>query len=94
MTKRTNRIVSYNFENYSFISDKKSSEDILISHEELETLRLHYDEGKSQYASAKQMGISQSQFQRDLQNTLLKLTDALKNGKTIRIISRHKHIRS
>ena len=56
-----------------------------ISPEELETLRLRYIEGMSQIDAAKKMGISQSQYQRDLVKTLKKITEAFCNGDAINI---------
>ena len=60
-------------------------EEIVISHEELETLRLRYQKEMSQADAAEKMGISQSQYQRDLWSTHKKLTDALLNGKAIKL---------
>lgn len=56
-----------------------------ISYEELETIRLRYIEKLSQNDAAKEMGISQSQYQRDLYKTLEKITIALTNGYAINI---------
>jgi len=51
--------------------------EIIISDEELEVLRLRYIEKLDQTKSAEQMGISQSQYQRDLTFVLEKITKAL-----------------
>lgn len=59
--------------------------EVVVNPEELETLRLRYVEDLSQSEAAKKMGISQSQYQRDLVNTLEKITDALISGKAINI---------
>ena len=60
-------------------------EQIDVSKEELEVLRLRYIEKLNQTEASKQMGISQSQYQRDLEKVLKKITDALINGKAISI---------
>lgn len=60
-------------------------DEIALSHDELETLRLRYTEGLSQVEAAKKMGISQSQYQRDLWRAHEKVTEALISGKAIRI---------
>lgn len=58
---------------------------IEISKEELETMRLRFLENKTQAEAAKQMGISQSQYQRDLWEANRKVTEALINGSAIRL---------
>lgn len=60
-------------------------EEISLSHDELETLRLRYQEELSQADAAEQMGISQSQYQRDLWKAHKKITDALINGKAMKV---------
>ena len=63
-----------------------SSLDIIeISKEELEAMRLRFLENKTQDEAAKQMGISQSQYQRDLWEANKKITEALLEGRAIRI---------
>ncbi|RLC35178.1 hypothetical protein DRH14_01495 [Candidatus Shapirobacteria bacterium] len=59
--------------------------EIEISHEEIENLRLRFVEKLGQRQSAEKMGISQSQYQRDLVKILEKLTRALINGWAIKI---------
>lgn len=54
-----------------------------ISDEELEALRLQYIEGMKQIKAAKMMGISQSQFQRDVDKAIVKIARALIQGKAI-----------
>lgn len=56
------------------------------------TLRISYnqmreEEKLAQSEAAKKMGISQSQYQRDLWEVHVKLTEALASGKAIRICS-------
>ena len=58
-------------------------EDVIISIDELETLRLSNLENLSQSEAAKKMEIHQSTFQRTLTRARKKITDALVNGKTI-----------
>lgn len=56
-----------------------------ITNEELETLRLRYIENMDQEESAKRMGISQSQYQRDISSAMKKISKALIKGEAIRI---------
>lgn len=58
-------------------------DEVAITDEELETLRLRYIEKLTQKEAAKKMHISQSQYQRDLVNALESLTEALIKGKAI-----------
>lgn len=58
---------------------------VSISKDELEVLRLRYIEKKQQLEASEQMGISQSQYQRDMVKALEKIVDALIGGKAIRI---------
>lgn len=62
-------------------------DEVTLTYEELEALRLRYSENMRQSDAAKQMGISQSQYQRDLWESHRKITEALIGGKAIRIIS-------
>ncbi len=63
----------------------KDLEEVNITIDELETLRLSTLEKMKQENAAQTMQIHQSTFQRTLQRTLLKIADALVNGKSIRI---------
>jgi predicted DNA-binding protein (UPF0251 family) len=56
-----------------------------ITDEELEVLRLRYKEKLSQQDAATKMGISQSQYQRDLVSVLEKITDAFIEGKGLKV---------
>lgn len=56
-----------------------------IKDEELEALRLQFLSGLKQEDAARRMGISQSQFQRDVVNAIEKITRALIEGDAIRI---------
>lgn len=60
-------------------------EEVTISFEELETLRLRYLKNYPQEVASEQMNISQSQYQRDLRKVLEKITLALVNEYAIRI---------
>jgi uncharacterized protein len=60
--------------------------EVLITDEELEALNLSFVSGQEQKDAADKMGISQSQFQRDVNAALVKITNALTNGHSIRII--------
>jgi len=57
----------------------------VISDDELETIRLRYIEKLDQDEAAEKMGISQSQYQRDITSALEKITRALINGEAINI---------
>ena len=63
----------------------RTLETVEITKEDLETLRLRYQEKMDQNEASKSMGISQSQYQRDLTDALSKITDAMVNGKAIRV---------
>ncbi len=60
-------------------------EEVELTLDELETLRLSNIEKLSQEDSAKKMKIHQSTFQRTLSRAREKVTDALVNGKAIKI---------
>ena len=62
--------------------------EVNITDEELETLRLRYIEDIDQDQAAKMMGISQSQYQRDLTSVMQKIAEALINGYAISITKR------
>lgn len=59
--------------------------EVTITDEELETLRLRYIEKMDQNESAHRMGISQSQYQRDVTLVLEKITKALVGGYAINV---------
>ncbi len=91
MRRRFRRRIQYDFENIYFKPRNiplNELEEVEISDEELETLRLRYIERLDQEVSAKQMGISQSQYQRDITEALKKITEALIDGKAINIKKR------
>ena len=60
-------------------------EEVLISREELEALKLKDCDGLEQNRAAGKMSTSQSTFQRILFSARTKLADAVVNGKALRI---------
>ncbi len=60
-------------------------EEVGLSLEEAESLRLNDVLELEQHASAKRMGISQSTFQRILASARKKVADAIIHGKAVRI---------
>lgn len=60
-------------------------EEVELSVDELESLRLCDFQGVEQTDAAKQMGISQSTLQRTLSSARKKVAEALVNGKAIKI---------
>jgi predicted DNA-binding protein (UPF0251 family) len=60
-------------------------EEVELTIDELETMRLANIENFGQEKAAKKMGIHQSTFQRTLTRAREKITDALINGKAIKI---------
>jgi predicted DNA-binding protein (UPF0251 family) len=63
----------------------ESVDEVNITIDELEALRLSYLEKIKQNDAAMKMEVHQSTFQRMLQRTLEKISDALVNGKAIRV---------
>lgn len=59
--------------------------EINLSFEEIEALRLRFVENLSQANAAKKMGISQSQYQRDLWEANKKITEAIIEGKALKV---------
>lgn len=60
-------------------------EEVVLSVEEIEALRLRDLQGLEQEECAKEMNISRPTFQRVLANARTKVTDALVHGKAIRV---------
>lgn len=91
MRHRNRRCIGMNFDEIYFKPrgiPLKELQEVSVSDEELETLRLRYIEKMDQDESAIKMGISQSQYQRDLTLALEKITKALINGLAINIVKR------
>jgi len=63
----------------------RTLEEVIVKVEELEALRLANIEGLSQNDCAKKMNISQPTFHRMLECANKKISDAIVNGKAIRI---------
>ena len=64
-------------------------EEIIISIEEYEALKLADLQGKSQNEAAKRMGVSQPTFNRLLSSARKKISGAIVNGKAIKIEGGH-----
>lgn len=64
-------------------------ETVILEMEELEAIRLKDFQEKPQAESAEKMGISQPTFHRLLLNARKKISDALVNGKAIKIEGGH-----
>ena len=93
MRKRCRRRIAYNFKELYFKPrgiPLSQLIEVKITEDELETLRHRFIEKEDQHRSAKKMGISQSQYQRDITNTLEKITKALIEGYAIHIEKRKK----
>ena len=88
MRTKTKRTIGFDYDNIYYkpqgIPLSKLNE-VVVNPEELETLRLRYVQNFSQKEAAEKMGISQSQYQRDLVTTLKKITNALISGDAINI---------
>ena len=63
----------------------KNLEEVVLTHEEIEALRLKDVKELEQSKCAEEMGISQPTFFRVIKNARKKLSDAVVNGKAIRI---------
>lgn len=90
MRHRFRRRLNYNFRDIFFKPSgipMKDLKEVVITHDQLETLRLRYLKNLNQIEAAKKMGISQSQYQRDLWNANKKITEALINGDAIRLFA-------
>jgi predicted DNA-binding protein (UPF0251 family) len=64
-------------------------EEVVLTVDEFESLRLKDHEGMDQVEAAKKMGISQPTFQRTYESARKKVADALVNGKALRIEGGH-----
>lgn len=65
--------------------EKDHLEEVVLTVDELETMRLSFLESLSQTEAATRMDIHQSTFQRTLKRALVKITEALVYGKSVRI---------
>ncbi len=62
-----------------------SLEEVILTMDEIEALRLRYGQKLNQTKAAKKMKVSQSTFQRILTSACQKITEALTEGKALRI---------
>ena len=88
MRTKTKRKIGFDYDNIYYKPQGvplSGLNEVVVNPEELETLRLRYVENLSQNEAARKMGISQSQYQRDLVSTLKKITNALIFGDAINI---------
>jgi uncharacterized protein len=93
MRKRNRRRVRFDFNEIYFKPrgiPLSNLEEVRISDEELETLRLRYLEKLDQQKASEKMGISQSQYQRDISAVLEKISKALIEGNAISITKKGK----
>lgn len=88
MRRRFRRKINFDFKSLYFKPrgiPLSNLDEVDITQEELEVLRLRYKKELDQRTAAKKMGISQSQYQRDFVRVMKKITDALIEGKAIKI---------
>lgn len=60
-------------------------EEVILTKEEMEAIKLKDFDGLEQTEAAKKMNISQSTFQRILSSARIKLTEAIVEGKALKI---------
>ncbi len=87
--KRKKRKIENNYEKYVFRPKGirvDELDEVKLTINELEALRLRYLEEKEQTEASKIMGISQSQYQRDMVKGLKKIVSALVDGRAIKIV--------
>lgn len=88
MRRRNRRRINYKF-NETYFKPRgiplNQLVESIITFEELEILRLRYIKKLDQEVAAKEMRISQSQYQRDLSYALEKISIALIEGNAIKI---------
>jgi len=63
----------------------RALEEVEITHEEIEALKLYHKDKLEQTKAAESMGISQPTFSRTLDSAYSKVTEALIEGKAIKI---------
>lgn len=88
MRRRNRRRVRFDFDEIYFKPRGVPLSNLVetkITDEELETLRLRYIENLDQQTAAEKMGISQSQYQRDISTVLEKISKALIEGNAISV---------
>lgn len=80
------RRVGFIPDNQMFYPHLRNPEEIMLSVEEVEAIRLSDLEAMEQDACSESMRVSRGTFQRIINAARQKLADALVNGKTIRIV--------
>lgn len=88
MRRRNRRRIQFDFAEHYFKPrgiPLSQLDEVKLTEDELEALRLRYIKGMTQHNAAKSMKLSQSQYQRDITKALEKITKALINGKAINI---------
>jgi uncharacterized protein len=88
MRNRTRRKLHHSFSDVYYKPrgiPLRNLQEVVVSDEELEVLRLRYLEKLDQNQAAQKMKISQSQYQRDLVNVMEKITAAFIESKAIKI---------
>ncbi len=60
-------------------------EEVSITRDEMEAVKLYFSDGLDQTQSAEKMGISQPTFARTIDSAVKKIADALVKGKSIKI---------
>ena len=86
--RRQRRKLQFNYSEYFFKPAGipiRQLDEVVISDEELEALRLQYLVKLDQREAAKKMGISQSQFQRDVTKAIEKIAQGLIEGNAISV---------
>jgi len=86
--RRQRRNLQFNYSEYFYKPagvPLRQLDETIVSDEELEALRLQYLTKLEQRKAAKKMGISQSQFQRDVTKAIEKITRGLIEGHAISV---------
>jgi len=89
MRNRLQRRIGYSFRDLYYKPrgvPLRQLDEVAITKEELETLRLRFIEKLEQVDAAKRMGISRSQYQRDITAAMKKITKCIIEGKALRIV--------
>ncbi|MFA7572617.1 MAG: DUF134 domain-containing protein [Lutispora sp.] len=82
---RKSRRIEFMPDNQYFYPQCKNFEEVIISFEEVEAIRLSDYEGMEQDSASEKMNISRGTFQRIINSARYKIADAFVNGKAIRI---------
>lgn len=79
------RRIEFMPDNQYFYPQSKDFEEVIISFEEVEALRLSDLEAMEQDSASEKMNVSRGTFQRIINSARHKIADAIINGKAIRI---------